>query len=72
MVGKEWLAETPKVIRQQAVFGVVKNFKAALTIEDSECEMQVRILSRLNVIRQELMERTWHPTRVCEWCGLVW
>jgi hypothetical protein len=43
---------------------------APLTIEDSEREMQVRILSRLNVIRQELMERTWHPSRVCDWCGL--
>jgi hypothetical protein len=43
---------------------------APLTIEDSEHEMQVRILSRLNIIRQELMEQTWHPTRVCGWCGL--
>lgn len=45
---------------------------APLTIEDSEREMQVRILSRLNIIRQELMERTWHPTRVCDWCGIDW
>lgn len=28
---KEWLTETPKAIRQQAVFEVVKNFKAAFT-----------------------------------------
>lgn len=31
MVDKEWLTETPKAIRQQAVFEVVKNFKAAFT-----------------------------------------
>lgn len=30
-VGKEWLSETPKVIRQQAVFEAVKNFKSAFT-----------------------------------------
>lgn len=29
--GKEWLVETPKVIRQQAVFEATKNFKSALT-----------------------------------------
>ena len=31
MMDKEWLTETPKAIRQQAVFEVVKNFKAAFT-----------------------------------------
>jgi transposase len=29
--GKEWLLETPKVIRQQAVFEATKNFKSAMT-----------------------------------------
>jgi len=29
--GKKWLTETPKVIRQQAVFEAVKNFKSAFT-----------------------------------------
>ena len=28
---KEWLIETPKVVRQQAVFEVVKNYKSAFT-----------------------------------------
>eukprot|EP00963_Diacronema_lutheri_P009295 scaffold840_cov344-Pavlova_lutheri.AAC.12 len=31
MVDKEWLSGTPKAIRQQAVFEVVKNFKVAFT-----------------------------------------
>lgn len=30
-VGKEWLLETPKVIRQQTVFEVAKNFKSAFS-----------------------------------------
>ena len=29
--GKEWLSGTPKVIRQQAVFEAVKNFKSAFS-----------------------------------------
>ena len=46
----------------------VKDYYTRITHE--ERETRKRILMRLRIVKEELIAKTWHTSRVVEWCGV--